>query len=664
MRYRICDQVPNYGDKGESDLYRKFKYQFDNLLSADDIPTNEEDFERLYVSDSDFEEELTSFLSSVRNSTKFCVGYTGIGKSTSIRHCLGLGVSNVTRFQTSLNVTSSKRIIVFPTFLDSAKKVEEDLLDITSRIATVCTTLEENHPELYDVMGTANGRQQFYIFIRNHTPKILEIKNDFVLAGLSPEEKTIAKLKYAQENHSFEYTANKLKFYIKCKYNSYNRLVILLDDIETLPEKQQCEVIEKFLQFFSCMNNTDFPADSDYRINLLISIRPHTLRLYREYDTAYRKLEAFPLATNPVLKKDAVKLNIMFKKRFDFYTSQSLKTIGNRETWDNCYRELMRLNDSFGGKYKEMVLNLCFMNVREALAIYTKIFANRFWVQGNRLKESSFTIDSQEYSFNNINVIRAIGCGNSAVFTGMDNSVIPNMFLSTESEDLSIQCLIVMRYFIIYAQRIGGTKEIAYGENTLKLGKVRQQWLNAVGEERTQLLYRALVYLFDKKILRKSIEDTDDIETIDTEASLKQDSKLYISPLGYELMEMLGRDSVLLEMLRECAWREYDGRNDSYSRDTSFELLLKKEQHKIFIDLLEYIDYLREEEEKMFFEPDGNVNLLAYRTIFGSSMLAMQLLDGVEKSLNYSGIMAMPDVSKKFRRIRNHIDESCRRLQE
>lgn len=664
MRYRICDQVPYFGEKGESDLYRKFKFQFDNLLSADDIPTCEEDFEQLYVSDSNFEGELNNFLSSVRNSTKFCVGYTGIGKSTSIRHCLGLGVSNVTRFQTKSYVTPSKRIIVFPTFLDAAKKVEDDLLDITSRIATVCTTLEENHLELYDVMGTVTGRKQFYDFIRNHTPKILEIKDDFALTNLSAEERIIKKLKYAQEQHPFEYTANKLKFYIKCNYNSYDRLVILLDDIETLPEKQQCEVIEKFLQLFSCMNNTDFPADSDYRINLLISIRPHTLRLYREYDIAYRRLEAFPLVTNPVLKKNAVELNLLFKKRFDFYTSQSLKIVGNRETWDNCYRELMRLNDSFDGKYKEMILNLCFMNVREALATYTKIFANRFWVQGNRLKESSFTIDSQEYSFNNINVIRAIGCGNSAVFTGMENSVIPNMFLSIESEDLSIQCLIVMRYFILYAQRVGGTKEIAYGENTLKLGKVRQQWLNAVGEEREQLLYRALVYLFEKKILRKSIEDIDDVETIDTEASLNQDSKLYISPLGYELMEMLGRDSVLLEMLRECAWREYDGRNDSYSCKTSFELLLQKEQHKIFIDLLEYIDYLREEEEKMFFEPDGSVDLLAYRTIFGASMLVMQLLDGVENSLNYSGIMAMSDVSRKFRRIGSHINESCRRLQE
>lgn len=664
MRKRICDQVPYFGEKGESDLYRKFKFQFDNLLSADDIPTNEEDFEQLYVSDSNFERELNSFLSSIRNSTKFCIGYTGIGKSTSIRHCLGLGVSNVTRFQTKSYVTPNKRIIVFPTFLDAARKLEDDLLDITSRIATVCTTLEENHPELYDVMGTVVGRKQFYDFVRNHTPKILEIKDDFALSNLSAEERITKRLKYAQEHHSFEYTANKLKFYIKCKYNSYDRLVILLDDIETLPEKQQCEVIEKFLQFFSCMNNTDFPTDSDYRINLLISIRPHTLRLYHEYSTTYRRLEAFPLVTNPVLKKSAVKLNLMFKKRFDFYTSQSLKTVGNRETWDNCYRELMRLNDSFGGKYKDMILNLCFMNIREALATYTKILANRFWVQGNRLKESSFTIDSQEYSFNNINVIRAIGCGNSAVFTGTEDSVIPNMFLSTESEDFSIQCLIVMRYFILYAQRVGSTKEIAYGENTLKLGKVRQQWLNAVGEERTQLLYRALVYLFEKKILRKSIEDIDDIETIDTEASLNQNSKLYISPLGYELMEMLGRDSVLLEMLRECAWRDYEGRNDSYSCKTSFELLLQKEQDKIFIDLLEYIDYLREEEEKMFFEPDGSVDLLAYRTIFGSSMLVMQLLVGVEKSLNYSGIMAMSDVLKKFRQTKKHIIESSGRLQE
>ncbi len=664
MRYRICDHVTIVGDVGENDIYRKFKYQFDNLFIGEPMPTNDKTFEELYVTDENFENSLNSFLNSIRNSMKFCVGYTGIGKTTSIRHCLNLGVSNVSRLTTQSQRTPNKCIVVFPTFFDGARKKEPESLDIEGRIAAVCTTLEEAHPELRDVVRTEEGRRSFYVFIRKHTPRILEMKNDLSLMNLSYDDEIKAKLKYAEKEHPFEYAANKLKYFIKCKYSTYDRLVILLDDVETLPEKQQDLVIEAYLHLFECMNNTDFPDDSEYRINLLISIRPHTLRLYQkcEFNATLRRLEAFSIVTNTVLKKNAIDLSVLFKKRFDYYTKSSNKEIGNKDSWDDCYRELEYLNDAFEGKYKDMILNLCFMNIREALATYSRIFANRFWVQGNRLKDAFFSVNSREYTFNNINIIRSIGCNNSAVFTGTEDSVIPNIFLSSENEDYSIYCLLVMKYFIKYEQKEEATQEVTYGLNAQRLDRICQHWSTIFDDECKEKFYRALVFLFEKKVLRKSIEDIDDIETLDTEASLCNETKLYMSPRGYELMAMLRRDSVLLEMLRECAWREYDGREDSYSRQSSYELLIQREQYKIFLDLLEYIDYLREEEEKIFFKPNGIIDLPSYRTAFGKSMIVMHLLFGVKNSLNYSGIINMPEVSKKYRRIEERISESCKKL--
>lgn len=667
MRYRICDHIKIIDDNGENDIYRKFKYQFDNLLNADTFPTNDKEFEKLYVHDKEFEKNLFGFLNSIRNSAKFCVGYTGIGKSTSIRHCLELGISNVTRLETKSKRSRNKHIIIFPTFFDGAReKMIWETSDLVGRISAVCTALEEKHPDLRQIVREPQKRELFFKFIQRHTPRILEIKDDFALINLSHDDEIKAKLKFAQNKYPFEYIANKLKYYIKSKYSIYDRLIILLDDVETLPEKQQDKVISDYLHFYECMNNTDFPDNSEYRINLLISMRPHTLRLYQKngFGTAFRRLQAFPIATNSVLKKKAIELNLLFKNRFDYYTSYLEKEIGNKESWDECYKELMNLNDAFDGKYKKMILNLCFMNIREALAVYTKIFANRFWVQGNRLKEVYFSVNSSQYNFNNINVIRAIGCSNSAVFTGEEDSVIPNLFLSTENRDYSIHCLLVMQYFILHAQEKEKSKEITYGLDAEKLSDIRQQWLTLVGEKTEQCFYKALVHLFDVKILRKSIEDIDDISTIDTEKSLNGDSKLYISPLGNELMDMLDCDSVLLEMMRECAWREYDGREDSYSRQSSYELLIQKEQYKIFIDLLEYIDYLREQEEKIFFELVKEIDLSAYRLAFGSTMIVSKLLHGVENSLRFSGSINMPLVSKKFERISGRIDESCRKLQD
>lgn len=666
MRYRICDHYYELVDSEENDIYRKFKYQFDNLFNADEIPQNTKDFEEMYVPDEGFEQDLYEFLQMYSNSMKFCVGYTGIGKTTSIRHCLELGVSTVTTLKTKSKRSPSQYMVIFPTFLDGARQSVGDTFDFIGRVAAVCTSLEEENPELRTIMRTPQGREQFYRFVRGHTPRILETQDDFAFDELSYEDEIKMRLSYAQKKFKFEYYASKLKYYILCTNVKYDRLVIVLDDIETLPEQQQHAVIAEYLHFFECMNNTDVPEDVEYRISMLISVRPHTLRLYRHKDSIekYRGLEAFSLATNTVLKKRPIELNVFFKKRFDYYTSRSSKAVGNKESWDECYKSLMKLNDAFEGKYKSMIINLCFFNIRAALAEYSKVFANRFWIQGNRMKEIFFTIDPQQYNFNNINVIRAIGCGNSAVFTGTETSVIPSIFLTTEHKDYSILCLLVIRYFIKGAGGDENNFEITYGENAKKIGTILQCWTSILGQERTKQLYEALVYLFEQKVLRKSIEDIDDIETMDKAESLDSDSKLYISPRGSELMAMLTRDSVYLEMLRECAWRDYTGREDIYSRLPSYVLMVQKKQHIIFADLLEYIDYLREQEESVFFDPNGKINLQEYRDAFGTSMVVMQLLNGVERSLSYSGHMDNPALYQKYLAVQRHIDESARHLQE
>lgn len=318
MRYRICDHVYTYTDSEENDIYRKFKYQFDNLFNADEIPMNDAEFEEMYVHDDNFERELYSFLQVYRNSTKFCVGYTGIGKTTSIRHCLELGVSNVTRLKTKSRCNPEKRMVVFPTFLDGARRRVGDTFDLIGRVAAVCTSLEKEHPQLREILRTSQGREQFYDFVREHTPRIVEPKKDFEYSDLSYDDEIKVKLSYAQEKHPYEYYANKLKYYIMLTNSEYDRLVIVLDDIETLPEQTQRDVIADYLHFFGCMHNTDIQEDVDYRITMLISVRPHTLRLYRHKDSTeqYRELESFSLATNTVLTKGPIDLNVFFQKTF------------------------------------------------------------------------------------------------------------------------------------------------------------------------------------------------------------------------------------------------------------------------------------------------------------------------------------------------------------
>lgn len=663
MNYRICDHVRDTTDYGENDIYRKFKYQFDNLFNKGEVANNDTDFEAMYVEDANFEESIITFLQSINSVACFCVGYTGIGKTTSIRHCLELGVSNKPVLTTRSFRNSAKRMVIFPTFLDGF--MPESSFDLPRRIAAVCTSLEEAYPELLLNLKTTEGKKEFYNFIREHSSDIVETLDEWNQEGLSEDQLIVKKLNHAIKCRPLAYFANKLKYYIIKKQDVYDRLVIVLDDIEGLPEIFQDKVIGDYLHLFSCMKNTDYPGDSEYRVNLLVSVRPHTYRILINGSRS-RLFETYPIEP-PILKQRAIDLKDLFEKRFNHYTSLSPRTIGNVQSWNDCYQELMKMNNAFDGKYKEMLINLNFMNLRAALAWYSRVFSNRFWIQENRTKMDIFTVCASEYNFNNITVIRAVGCGNKSVFTGVRSLgdapeiVVPNLFLTSEDSDYSVQCLLVIQYFYRKLIPRGSNAPVAYyGLNASSLKSVYNEWSRALDAKHVKQLKDALKYLFECKILRKSILDSDDYKTLDLQESIDESSRLYISPRGTELFDMLTRDSVLLEMMRECAWRDYECREPDYKYDCSYDLMRNGRQKDIFIDLLEYIEAMRETEEDFFSSSEDAIAV--YRSMFGSKLVVERLFAGVEKSLQYSGNNNDPVVYQKYYRIRKQIEESRKRL--
>lgn len=622
---------------GESDIYRKFSEQFDNLFNADELAKNSKEFEDIYVSDIDFEDQIKRFRNSETNMAKFCVGYTGIGKSTSIRHCFGLGVSN----EAYLNRTNKE--IVFPTFLDGYQISDIENFDLSTRIAAVCTEFEELYPELRELLKTDSGKEEFYHFIRAHTGFALEKVNPVDTMDMDDHQLILHKLNSAYLQSPFEFQANKLKFYIKKNYDKYERLIIILDDIESLPEDYQIQTIGKYLKLQACMQNTDYPEEREYHVNLLISVRPHTYRIINHS----RSIETFPISDLPILKKKSVNLEYIFEKRFNYYTKNSKRPIGNIDTWKKCYDELISMNRVFEGKYKDMICNLCFMNVREALSSYARVFANRFWVQKNKYRGDIFGVNAPEYSFNNINVIRALACNEETVYWGDESSIIPDIFCTTKDLDLSLHCLLVIRYF---REKKGNE---VYGLNAEFMKDVKEEWSNIFGEDHLLKLIKSLEYLFERKILRKSIKDFDEIKTLDTIDSLEDRSRLYISPRGSELYAMLSRDSVLLEMLRENAWRDYENRN--YSEKTSSELMKDCKQKDIFKDLLEYTDYLRELEDDILCIVKENSRLEEYVKAFGNTSIIQDILTGIKNSLDYSGIMQDPEIKGEFNTLKEKV---------
>lgn len=662
MRCRISDNIKfDPRPEFQNYIYKRFRFQFDNLFNAGETAKNNTEFEKLYITDFEFEDQIDKILHSINSTAQFCVGYTGIGKTTSIRHCFQLGVSNAPTLTTPSRLTESKYMVIFPTFLDGYIQPVEEHFDLSYRVSAVCTAMEMAHPELQEIYKTPEELRAFYKFIQVHTPHILEMQDSILeLPNSSEEDYIIKKLDKTMKYFPLDYYACKLKYYILKKYDLYDRLIIILDDVETMPEVFQERIILDYFHLFNCMNITEYPQDSNYRVNLLISLRPHTYRIFSN-GMRGRRLGAYPLE-NPIIKKNPVDLNCLFKNRFDYYTSMLPNIAGNLESWRESYNGLMIINRLFDGQYKTMISNLCFMNVRTSLTEYAKILANRFWIQENHDNLGAFRVSPNDCKITNVTIVRAIGCGNSKVFTGENNSIIPNFFYTTLDYDYSIQCLLVMQYFF-RNMRIFTGGSVEYGLDTQELRNVYAEWKCILDEERVKQLSIAVRHLFECKILRKSIMDFDDYQMLDTLESIDETSRLYISPLGTELMNMLRRDSILLEMLRECAWRNYSGQDSDYFSECSYDLIRNGKQNELFMDLLEYVDTLRQMEEEFFFSQEG-INLYGYCNLFGENLVVEWLFAGIENSLRATGKIYNSLIAKKYYEVNERIAESKTRLLE
>lgn len=572
-------EINNY--IASNDIYRKFKFQFDALLNPNERIASSSQLEQIYVHDEDFEKEINDFKSSLTSQLQFVIGYTGIGKTTSLRYCFGLRINNAPIYR------ETQKELILPTFFDahndSGHTQEDALNSLAKRMESVCSLMEkefEDIGQLFSGEHEAADKEAFYSFIESYKPEIMQDIDELVFHR-SPSEKVIHGLETAHRTDKFAFFAMKLKYYISLKRDKIERFTLIIDDIESLNWDYQKKVIDSYLSLYECLFNTVEDTKKPCIINMLISVRPHTYRLLHYY----RQIDAYPL--EPEILKKGISLRKLFKKRFDYFTIYSQRPIGNIDTWKQCYHELMLLTERFDNKFSKMIMELTYYNIRESLRIYTTILGNRLWVQNNKIIAEHFTIISDEYKFNNISVLRALACQENEVYSEKINSHIPNILINDKEYDYTLYILLLIRYFEQHQSDIE-----FYGMKSINISKIYEDFKQIGVHHKTEnWLFECIALLFEKKILRKSLKDADNTETLDKRDSLSTESRLYLSPLGFAIWKLFSSDSVLLEMYREDIYLD-DSYIDDKGRHFSFYASTEKPQAEIFEELLKYIKYL------------------------------------------------------------------------
>lgn len=618
-----------------NDLFTRYRKQMEVLLSTNDTRLGSKKDKDFYIKDSIVENELSFVYNDEIDSFSVLIGYGGIGKSTVLRNYFKYGNCLPT-------LLDDEKVLVFPTSFNNMviseqeefadreyrTKIARDIKeDLACRTDSVCSFLESRFHGLKEMFDSDQGQECFYQFVNKTNPRVLEhMPYDLRFNAKSDEEKKL-KLSYAWSEDRFICCASKLKFYLSNPICPCRKIIIILDDIEPLPYIMQVELVMQYVRFYDCLKNVAPDMDGQASlVNLLVSMRPHTYRVLK----GYKAFKAY-YVTREIFKKDMVDLNTFFNMKLNYY-SQNID-VNNENAWKESRQILARLSGKFSNKYANMIKNICLWSVRDAMKAYTTILTNRIWIQRDMTKTAGFTIREDDYIFNNITVIRALACEQYYVYARRGEYWIPNLLYNTIDKNYSFINLCICVCF-----EKDENLDYTYGTNSKSFGEIVNYFLKAFPnfegiQESVEMMIR---YLFDQRVLQKSINDVDNEETIGHAEYLNSESLLYLTPKGYELLRMIEADSVYMELCREDYYRDYEN-NDTINNESSFELMQKGQQNVIFYDLFMLMLDLLELEYKYVSYAAGHNTIDIYTNYFGADIIFERFYRGIWRSIDYSG---------------------------
>lgn len=620
---KINQNVMNRGKSGINPLFEEYREEFRYLLSAGAGGSGVR-----CIRDEHTVNELIGILRSPMDSVTVFVAKKGNGKTLDLQESYGC-------LNNAIVLRKDEQTVVIPMFFhglvagemtisknESAKRIKSD---IARQVAAASRKIEKENFEDREWFHQESRGSEFRDFIQDSNPKALENPDDW------EDESIDGMLKTAKETEYFIYAASKLKFHLANGPAGFNRVLILVDGVESLDESVRDMVISQYLRFYECMRN--FPAQNRGRrvyVNLIISIRPNTYCAMKAHGVFENYDEAFV-----IYKKHQIDLSEYFREKVA-KLPEDVRT-KDEEKWNEALRIVTSLTEKFEKKYSNMIMGLTDLNLRHALKVCGDILSNPVWVTRAARTDPNAGGLRDEYVFNNITVLRAIACGSDLVYMGGEDNLIPNVFYNTPEDDNALLSLYIMAYFVKRYEYSGNPEAIGskrkdvwrdfddvFGGQTDEIRKFNRRF-----EETVSYLLRCGV-----------LSGTDD--------------DMSISSKGIEIWNMLAADSVLMELYREDYYKEYNP-SDADGFKSSFDLMQEDKQELIFKGLLEMIRHFLEKEESVIKATRKRGAYNKYVSLFGDTSMTGHLLSGVNKSVDYSGKYHVSEVHEERTKLAERI---------
>lgn len=609
---KIFDVLLNPGYY-EGTKYAKYFNEFDDNGKS-----------KIYVYDP-LEKELNKLIESEKNEMKYLVGLAGMGKTTLLRNFFKIKERDV--------IINKNHIVVYISFYYShlSEDSPQNSIDkeITSYLSRAVSVIMSKNMDSFDC--EKNFWINFYEYIDRNKPALLEnesiIPSSSFFSDLKKEELTYErKLKKIQDvcsNRPIEYYSILIKYILtNIKNTEIDSIIFIYDDIESKGEVFHKSVIETARHIYSCFSATE---GNELLIKSIVSLRAYTFRCNVGRQSEARR--EF-LKNNTILKKSTVDLHEIFEKRFEAIEEiESIKKISkNKDSYNAAKNQLQYVDTQLDSIASKMVFNLSNYNISNALVLYSSIMTNLRWISCKEQEhKGAFIIDSKNYRLTTENILYAIANENTDVYIDNGTGYIPNL-LKNDVEYTGIINMYIIRYMLnSEATTVLGEK---YVEATKIISDITSLFVSA-GDTDTRISYwkhnvnASLEHLYNSGVLLRSLYDIEITEETQIERRYSDTYKLYLSPRGECLYELLSKNAVLLELYRDDISTELKNNNKPTS-------LLSTDE--IFEYLLDYLDSLFDFEKQNIGSAISNINI--YQEYIGNEFITSTLLQGVSKNLD------------------------------
>ncbi len=558
------------------------KRAFETIFFAKHMAKSIESEKFLYISDNELESEMKDLWCQNFSSLSCIIGYPQTGKTTFLRHNIGYDLINI----------SEEGTVFWADYWDLFEGDVDRNCFFFNKVNKICDALIAQFPQAKESFESYDDNENVECFLDSFLEKLFEQQSEF----------------FPKPNQ----LVNSLKklYYILCvSKSSIQKIIICIDGIEHIRNKKiQDEKIRFYGLLYSMLTIVPPKGDGqNLTIHMLFSVSPYYYARLRT-----RISEVCDEYIHVFLKND-INLERYLSKRIKLFCREE-----EIEIWGNCRQQFSRISQKFGGKYDRMIKNLSFNNIERCMELYARILTNRRWVIP-QIPENARSFSKEGYILNNITVIRAIVCGENEMFVNTEESCVTNLLYNTPmlEKNYSILCLYIVCMFIKQQYKEEYREGFSIQEIKRILGELFQGIDGIIWD-----IEEVIDYLLRNHVLNKVSEE-----------------KIFLTPKGLELWNMLQSDSVFLEMCREDYYRQYDEEGCDNNPYSSYHLMQTMQQHELFKDLCRILEELVKIEQRYTNSVRENQCRRLFENTFGAYPMVFYLLEGLKKSLIYSGLI-------------------------